>query len=175
MVTHPMRFNRNSFFRNSQGATAVEVAILLPIFLFLVFAVIEFGLYSWQKVAAENAINSVARLAVGEENNARTNINTLMEQQSFGLIDFTRPNNCVCARVFNTLAAAVAAPNLEDCGGCGPINNVGGADQFVVYEILYRHEFITPLAALITSSIGVGNSDMGNELPYYTSTIVRNE
>lgn len=170
-----MRCNRNSFYRNTNGATALEVAILMPIFLFILFAVLEFGIYSWKKVAAENAINTVSRLAVGEKNNARTNINALMDEQSFGLIDFGEPENCVCARVFNTLALAVNSPNSGNCSSCGPIANVGNAGQYVVYEIMYTHRFITPLAAIISTSAGVGTSTFTNELPYYTSTIVRNE
>jgi Flp pilus assembly protein TadG len=46
------------------GATAVETAIVLPVFLLLLFAVIEAGLLFWTQSTLQYAVEAAARCAV---------------------------------------------------------------------------------------------------------------
>lgn len=51
------------FFRRSEGATAVEFAFTAPLFIGLVFAVIESGLALWTQFGLEHGVEAAARCA----------------------------------------------------------------------------------------------------------------
>jgi Flp pilus assembly protein TadG len=66
-----------SFVRNRDGVSAVEFALLLPLFLVIVFGIVVFGCYlamvhGVQQLAAEAARTSVAGLSDGERNSLAT-------------------------------------------------------------------------------------------------------
>ena len=56
--------NAGSFNRNESGATLVELAIVLPIFLLIYFGTIDFGRFGAEYVMAEKAMQRAARIAV---------------------------------------------------------------------------------------------------------------
>ena len=67
----------NGFLTCRRGATAVEFAMLLPVFLTLVFGIVVFGSYltmvhGVQQLAAEAARSSVAGLSDSERNSIAT-------------------------------------------------------------------------------------------------------
>ncbi|MEH6833888.1 MULTISPECIES: TadE/TadG family type IV pilus assembly protein [Falsihalocynthiibacter] len=51
------------FWRNERGATLVEFAIALALFLLLLFGMIDFGRLAYHRIAAEKAMHIAARLA----------------------------------------------------------------------------------------------------------------
>jgi Flp pilus assembly protein TadG len=51
------------------GATAVETAIVLPVFLLLLFGVIEAGLLFWTQSTLQSAVEAAARCAVVDKTN----------------------------------------------------------------------------------------------------------
>jgi len=70
------------FFRCRRGATAVEFAMMLPLFLTLVFGIVVFGSYltmvhGVQQLAAEAARSSVAGMTNTERNSLATTYVTL--------------------------------------------------------------------------------------------------
>ena len=50
--------------RNQRGAAAVEFALVLPIFIFLVFGIIQYGFYFWTAETANSAAREAARRVV---------------------------------------------------------------------------------------------------------------
>ena len=50
--------------RREDGAAAVEFALVLPIFVFLLFGVIQFGFYFWTAETANSAAREAARRVV---------------------------------------------------------------------------------------------------------------
>ena len=52
------------FFRNQDGATAVEFAIVLPLLAILIFGIIEFGLYLFNQHVINNAVREAARAGI---------------------------------------------------------------------------------------------------------------
>jgi Flp pilus assembly protein TadG len=54
----------NTFRRAQDGTTLVEFAIVLPIFLLLLFALIDFGRMGYEYVLAQKAMQKAARIAV---------------------------------------------------------------------------------------------------------------
>lgn len=53
-------------FRHEQGAAAVEMALILPIMLLLLFGIIDIGRYYWAQHSVVHAVNEATRLAVLE-------------------------------------------------------------------------------------------------------------
>lgn len=69
--------------KNEKGAAAVEFAIVLPIFLILVFGVIEFGFALYDKALITNASREGARFAILFEDpvNSDTDIETRVKSK----------------------------------------------------------------------------------------------
>ena len=58
---------------SQKGATAVEFAIVLPLLVLLIFAMIEFGLYLFNRQVITNAAREGARYGVVAREDRRTN------------------------------------------------------------------------------------------------------
>jgi Flp pilus assembly protein TadG len=59
-----MRIRKNrliALIRNNKGVTALETAIVMPVFLLLIFGIIEFGLMMHVSSLVENATHEAAR------------------------------------------------------------------------------------------------------------------
>ncbi len=62
-IFHPTRFRIQGLVRDDSGATLVELAIVLPVFLLLFFGLIDFGRMGAEYVMADKATQLAARLA----------------------------------------------------------------------------------------------------------------
>ena len=96
------------FFRCRRGATAVEFAMLLPVFLTLVFGIVVFGSYlavvhGVQQLAAEAARSSVAGMSDSE----RSSIATSYVSANIGTYPLITPSN-----VSVNAATSNADPNV---------------------------------------------------------------
>ncbi len=105
-----MLFQKNS--RERQGTTLVETAVVLPVFLFFVFAIIEFG----HAQMVNNVLNSACR------NGARV-----------GSVEGTSTAQ-VLAQVNQTLSSAISTASVSvfikdasvyDTGGTPPLTGLG--------------------------------------------------
>jgi Flp pilus assembly protein TadG len=65
--------------RACDGVAAIELAILLPVFLVMFLGVIEFGRMMWTQASLQAAVETAARcLAVGSCSNAQTAVDNQM-------------------------------------------------------------------------------------------------
>ncbi|MEZ0576681.1 TadE/TadG family type IV pilus assembly protein [Halodesulfovibrio aestuarii] len=60
-----MRSSR-ALFRHEQGASALEMALILPLLLVLLFGIIDMGRYYWAEHSVAHAANEAARMAILE-------------------------------------------------------------------------------------------------------------
>ena len=69
------------------GTTAVETAIVLPVFLLLLFAVIEAGLIFWTQSTLQSAVEAAARCAVVDKTlcGSTSAIQSYAASQAFGM------------------------------------------------------------------------------------------
>ncbi len=78
------------------GAAAVEFALVFPIFLLLVFAIIEFGFVLYDKAVITNASREMARKGVILQKSAHTSdeLKSILTKYQGSLVSFkTLPNN----------------------------------------------------------------------------------
>jgi Flp pilus assembly protein TadG len=106
------------FCRDERGATALEFAILAPVFFLLIFAVIAFGLLFWTQVGLQHGAEMAARCAsINAALCPTTNssaITSYATQQALGL----------------TLPANTYSYAVQSCG-----NQVTGSYTFVYPDI----------------------------------------
>jgi Flp pilus assembly pilin Flp len=55
---------KDVFLKNQKGATAVEFAIILPLLLLLIFGIIEFGLFLFNRHVITNAVREATRAGI---------------------------------------------------------------------------------------------------------------
>lgn len=79
----------NNIWRDERGATALEFAILAPIFFLLIFGIIAFGLLFWTQVGLQHGAEMAARCASINASLCPTGnpsaITTYATQQALGL------------------------------------------------------------------------------------------
>ncbi|WCT75104.1 TadE/TadG family type IV pilus assembly protein [Sphingomonas naphthae] len=57
--------NRGSLRRNTTGAAVVEFALVLPLLLTILFAIVVYGTYFWRAHGLQQVANDAARVAIG--------------------------------------------------------------------------------------------------------------
>ena len=65
---------KESIFFNQKGATAVEFAIVLSLLITLIFGIIEFGLFIFNRQVITNAAREGARYGIVARSNRRSNV-----------------------------------------------------------------------------------------------------
>lgn len=81
-----------SLIRNQEGATAVEFAIILPVFLALIFGSIEFSLFLYNRHILTNACREAARVGIVMQAAPRefSTIETIVKNRFSDLISKTK-------------------------------------------------------------------------------------
>jgi Flp pilus assembly protein TadG len=77
------------FIRARRGAVAVEFALGLPIFLFMVYGIFEFGRVFWTQNTMEFAVEEAARYTMVNPNASNSAIIQIVQDKAVGL-DVTR-------------------------------------------------------------------------------------
>ncbi len=156
--------------KSIQGSTAVEVALLAPVFFLILIGLVELSLLFTAQQLLENAAFNASRLAksgyaVAGETQAQL-VTSLLdnELQSYGsMIDVTQ---------VTTSAESYNSFNAINQAGQG-ISGFGSASQIVVYTVNYPWKLFTPMLGEI---IGTWNSITHTWQVNLTSQIVvRNE
>jgi Flp pilus assembly protein TadG len=136
--------------RARRGATAVEMALIAPVFFLLMMGVTELSLIEAAQQLLENAAYNTSRLAsTGFVTSGQTQGQTVSQQlvnelQSFGsLINTT--NVTMNAMAYNSFSAI----------GSGGTSGLGNPDQIVVYTVTYPWQLFTPLLSSLIGTNGV--------------------
>jgi Flp pilus assembly protein TadG len=128
----------------SKGATAVECALVLPIFFFLVFATVEFGWYFFVQHTIQYATREGTRLALVGVQLQDKNGNYMTREASI-------------IKTIQDYAAIAVKPNALQIsiypvgqGYTDPVNwqttvNAGTGGDYMRVRTLYTFNFLTPL------------------------------
>jgi Flp pilus assembly pilin Flp len=58
------KMEKTAILKSSRGATAVEFAVILPLLLMMIFGIIEFGLFLFNRHVMNNAVREAARAGI---------------------------------------------------------------------------------------------------------------
>ncbi|MDP9127495.1 MAG: pilus assembly protein [Pseudomonadota bacterium] len=133
-----------------KGSTAVEMALVAPVFFLLLMGMTEIALFLTAQQLLENATFNTSRLAkTGYTANGKTQAQTVSqilnnELQSFGsFIDLTKVT--MTATSYNSFTTI----------GTGGTSGLGTQDQIVVYTVTYPWMLFTPMLSQIIGTGGV--------------------
>jgi Flp pilus assembly protein TadG len=118
-----------------RGAEAVEFALVVPIFILLVFGVVDFGWMINNDTMVNNASREGAR--VGALDPVTADIQATVLQDS-GTLDTTQI----------TTTVTCLKPNATACASMADATS-GGT---VIVKVVYHHSWITPVGSTLMSS-----------------------
>lgn len=110
-------------FRDTRAVTSIEFALTAPLFILIIFALLQFGLWIWTQFALQHATEMAARCAsVNTTICGSTNsIQTYAAQQTLGLyvapsiFTYSKPscgNQVAASYMFPAFAPALGLPNV---------------------------------------------------------------
>lgn len=151
-----------------RGSVAVEMALLMPVFLLLFMGSIETCLMLGAQTLMESAAYNTSRLgktgysASGQTQAQTVNQTMVTELQSYGLIDTTRLTTTETS--YNSFASI----------GAGGTAGYGTEEQIVVYTITYPWKLVTPINGLL-QILNLGSIGTDGVINLTASIVVRNE
>ena len=134
-----------------RGQALLEFALVVPIFLVLVFGIIDFGwaLRSW--ITVTNAAREGARIgAVHAAAGTVGECSVASGDAPVGGMPTIAARACKTADTLDTNSTAVAIDGADLDGPAGPVG-AGLTGNSVTVTLTYRHDFLTPLGSLIGS------------------------
>ena len=137
--------------QRNEGASIVEFAIILPVFLLLILGIIEFSLVMFISSVIEGATNNVARL-----NKTGFERSTNPDETARKNEDLARIRDLILSRGYNIIRPENLDVIIVPSGG-SDANTLGGSGEMVTYQTTYRWNIITPFFA---EMIGDGTGDM---------------
>jgi len=148
------------------GATIVEFAIVLPLFLLLIFGIIEFGLIIFNKQILTNACREGARAGVQQA--APPGVTQSPNRYDFGQIQTVVRNYCSSNLV--TFGSSVNPPYFEDVdsGNVRECSVFASPPEKLQVKISYDYQFIV-LPNIIT---GLFSGNMNNTITLIADTIM---
>ncbi len=160
------RIGRRSHVHGERGSTAVEFALVAPVFFLLIFAILEFGWYFFVEHTIHYATREGTRLAlVGTQLNDPGG-NPMSRVDS---ITSTIKDNAAMAVDPNSLLIKIypVGADYADPGNWETIaNNAGAGGDYMRVRTRYTYTFITPLIKQFFT---------GGQRVITASTLFRNE
>tara|TARA_Y100000588_G_scaffold368688_1_gene436933 strand:+ start:603 stop:1139 length:537 start_codon:yes stop_codon:yes gene_type:complete len=141
-------WQRKKFFNCPSGSVAVEFAFILPLFLFLLFVVIETGYIALTNIVIEGAVSTASReIRTGV---VQQNPDPLGRFRSTLCDEVNLVVNCNLVRI--DVQSFGTFPDPTTIAPPGPADNFnpGTADQITLVRVTHTWNYITPfLQALI--------------------------
>lgn len=138
--------------KSERGSTAVEMAMIIPIFLMVMVGITETTMLEAAQQIMENAAYNTSRLAkTGYTDDGKTQaetVNAIMakELQSFGtFFDITKVT--MTSKAYSSFSSI----------GTGGTSGLGTAKQIVVYTITYPWKIFTPMIGDLMGTDGIIN------------------
>ena len=139
------------------GGVLLEFALVFPLFITLVFMLIEVMLLTYVSTGMESGLrmaarNSITGFAVTGETREQA-ICRLVQERTLGFVRCDAEDTTLSVAAFNSLtAAATYDPFAPPKEGEEPPLTAGGPTQVVVYSIAYQPPEWTPIAKLLNLS-----------------------
>jgi Flp pilus assembly protein TadG len=135
---------------DEKGASAIEFAILLPIFIFLIFSIIEFGFLMFINSLVNNAVTEAGRLGItGSNYEWRQNLNpgeTPLTRDQY--IEKTLKEKMGTLADYGELdikSYKYSGVDKLTIGGGEASVGAGGSGQMVAYNVTYTVDILSPI------------------------------
>lgn len=144
------------FLACTDGSNAVEFAMVVPIFLAVVFSIFEVGYVFLTDLALESALNNAARLVrTGQVQGGMTagQFKTQVCNGTYSLVNCSNLN--VDVNVFNSFDDGTNLPPLLDENGelvDNSVFNTGTRESIIVIRTTYVYDIINPMGEAIQLS-----------------------
>jgi hypothetical protein len=159
------------FGRNCNGATAVEFALIFPIFFLMVFSIIEFGMImTVQSIISSSALEASRYGTTGSTYGKLGRDGKAITRKT--LVENTI-NDKISALPFYDQAKHPVTIQLSSLGKIEsptsktPITSAGGPDEVIEYKIIYTWDILSPIMYPILGMDGKFNIS--------ASTVIKNE
>jgi|SRR5579875_478242 Flp pilus assembly protein TadG len=160
---------------HNHGASAIEFAILLPVFVILSLGVIEFGMYFVKDEIANNAVSTVSQTLQRNPGYYASLTPAQLQQveKSYGsgLIDFTKAGNYLCVDSYATVSQAASAPPCTGTYFNTANPNANGTPYYIAVRANLPKGTITPLGNFVSNVKNIrvaqysGAIQVGNLIP----------
>jgi Flp pilus assembly protein TadG len=148
--------------KDDRGATIVEFAIVLPVFILLIFGIIDFGLLIYNKQILTNASREGARAGVQQA--APPGVTQSPNRYTIGQIR-TVVNNYCSANLVTFGGSGTPTPVNVDSGY---VDHCSASFEKLQVKISYGYQFLV-LPNIIT---GLFNGSMNDTITLITDTIM---
>lgn len=152
--------------KGAEGVTAVEFALILPVFALLMFGIIDFGRYFFVQHTIQFATREGTRLALtgrtltGDASREASIIRTIKDRASIAV-----DPSAVDIRIF-PITAAYGDPSGWDTVDPSSAGAAGAAGAYMRVRTRYTYTFLTPL---------IGNFFSGGKNTIVAEATYRNE
>lgn len=179
--------------KDSKGATIVEFALILPIFLVFIFAILDVSIYFFTSAQLQQALSDAARTIRTGTLVGKNTAGVTVTQDKFRqtLCDHIIPimgMNCLAdmrvdVRPYNSFDPAVlsGAMTSPDANTDGTISNnetsfdTGGASCAIVARVYFKYSPILPIGKLMNGIAGANTQPIPKESYLMAATAFRNE
>lgn len=158
--------------RDDSGATAVEIALIMPVFLYLLMGIIEMSLLFYTTTVVDGAVHAAGRqIRTGQAQLSGSTLNTFTVAlcNSLGAV-YNCNNITLDVRTFSTFSSVSIPIELDDDGNVTNTQfSVAGAGKIQAIRATYTWKFYTPMIGFYFGSAGANTRRIS------TTTVFRNE
>ncbi|MEZ5836407.1 MAG: pilus assembly protein [Geminicoccaceae bacterium] len=157
---------------NCSGVSAVEFALLGPVFISLIVAIMELGLFFGDRAIIDHAVQRGARVArIGYVDGVRTNQALFQQALCGGLVLIRCTDISYSVKAYSHLPSSTLDTTLDEDGNLADVSfNLGGPSDTVVVTAVYTHRFVSPFGARLLVSDGSGST-----VPIIAHVVIKNE
>lgn len=160
----------DSLSKDAKGATAVEIATLLPLFLIVMLGIIDMGQYFLKNEVASNTLNNITQVLEQNPANAYT-LNFSQYGDAYINFHTTNNGNYICVWISPTPLANPACNGPSSSVTVGAIT--AGKPYYIYSAVRVGHALITPLGNFVASIKNLKNTT-GNAIVQNTGWLLVN-
>lgn len=166
-VANYLRRDVSRFGDARDGATAVEFALIAPVFLALLFAILETTLFLFAQATLQNAATTAGRLFMTGQVQGAGTTQTQFQSEVCPMVStlFTCSKLMVNVQAYSSFAgASTAAPTLT-YNSNGTVSNTwsytsGTPGQVMVVQLIYQWPIVGGPFGYVLPSLGNGTTEM---------------
>lgn len=134
--------------RRQRGASAVEFALVAPVFFLLLFSIADFGMMMWANLTMQHAVREGARYAITGQDNLDPN--TSAQQRYVAVLAKIHDSSLGVYDMSNATVTTWVNGTSQASGG----SMFGGAGDLVVIQVNCSWPLLTPMVAAFFKSTG---------------------